>query len=68
MMPTLLASYVLFAFVRRKNMPRADARTQHGQYLGMADDQSAAQAFKAEHSPVIWPRLLYRAHLFLPEG
>jgi hypothetical protein len=43
MMPTLLASYVLFAFVRRKNMPHADAHTQNGQYLDVADDQSAAR-------------------------
>jgi RNA polymerase sigma factor (sigma-70 family) len=43
MMPTLLASYVLFAFVRRKNMPHADARTQNAQYLDVADDQSAAR-------------------------
>jgi hypothetical protein len=68
MMPRLLASYVLFAFVRRKNMPRADARTQNGQYLGVADDQSAAQAFKAEHLPVVWFRVLYRARLLLPDG
>src|SRR5260370_23159034 len=43
MMPKLLASYVLFAFVRRKNMPHADARTQNAQYLDVADDQSAAR-------------------------
>ena len=42
MMPKLLASYVLFPFVGRKNMPDADARTQNAQYLDVADDQSAA--------------------------
>src|SRR5882672_3695705 len=43
MMPKLLASYVLFPFVGRKNMPDADARTQNAQYLDVADDQSAAR-------------------------
>src|SRR6266853_1021838 len=43
MMPKLLASYVLFPFVGRKNMPDADARTQNAQYLDGADDQSAAR-------------------------
>jgi len=43
MMPKLLASYVLFPFVGRKNMPGADARTQNAQYLDMADDQNAAR-------------------------
>src|SRR5882762_8861823 len=43
MMPKLLASYVLFPFVGRKNMPGADARTQNAQYLDVADDQSAAR-------------------------
>jgi RNA polymerase sigma-70 factor, ECF subfamily len=32
-----------FSFVRRKNMPHADARTQNAQYLDVADDQSAAR-------------------------
>src|SRR5882724_13707158 len=39
----LLASYVLFPFVGRKNMPDADARTQNAQYLDGADDQRAAR-------------------------
>jgi RNA polymerase sigma-70 factor (ECF subfamily) len=39
----VLASYVLFPFVRRKNMPLADARTQNAQYLKVADYQSAAR-------------------------
>jgi RNA polymerase sigma factor (sigma-70 family) len=43
MMPKLLASYVLFPFVGRKNMPDADARTQNAQYFDVADDQSAAR-------------------------
>jgi DNA-directed RNA polymerase specialized sigma24 family protein len=43
MMPKLLASYVLFPFVGRKNMPDAHARTQNAQYLDVADDQSAAR-------------------------
>jgi RNA polymerase sigma-70 factor (ECF subfamily) len=43
MMPKLLASYVLFPFVGRKNMPDADARTQNAQYPDVADDQSAAR-------------------------
>jgi RNA polymerase sigma factor (sigma-70 family) len=43
MMPNLLASYVLFPFVGRKNMPDADALTQNAQYLDVADDQSAAR-------------------------
>src|SRR6267378_5807313 len=43
MMPKLLASYVLFPFVGRKNMPGADARTKNAQYLDVADDQSAAR-------------------------
>src|SRR6266699_6336139 len=43
MMPKLLASYVLFPFVGRKNMPDADARTQNAQYSNVADDQSAAR-------------------------
>src|SRR6266700_6940938 len=43
MMPKLLASYVLFPFVGRKNMPDADARTQTAQYPDVADDQSAAR-------------------------
>jgi RNA polymerase sigma-70 factor, ECF subfamily len=43
MMPKLLASYVLFPFVGRKNMPDSDARTQNAQYLDVADDQSAAR-------------------------
>src|SRR6266404_4727969 len=43
MMPKLLASYVLFPFVGRKNMPDADARTQNAQYLDVADDQSPAR-------------------------
>jgi RNA polymerase sigma factor (sigma-70 family) len=38
-----LASYVLFPFTGRKNMPDADARTQTAQYLDAADDQSAAR-------------------------
>jgi len=42
-MPKVLASYVLFPFVGRKNMPDADARTQNAQYLDVADDQSAAR-------------------------
>jgi RNA polymerase sigma-70 factor (ECF subfamily) len=42
-MAKLLASYVLFHFVGRKNMPDADARTQNAQYLDVADDQSAAR-------------------------
>ncbi len=42
MMPKLLASYVLFPFVGRQNMPNADARTQNAQYLDLADDRSAA--------------------------
>ena len=41
-MPKLLASYVLFPFVGRQNMPDADARTQNAQYLDLADDRSAA--------------------------
>ena len=41
MIPNLLASYVLFPFVGRKNMP--DALTQNAQYLDGADDQSAAR-------------------------
>ena len=43
MMPNLLASYVLFPFVGRKNMPDTDARTQNAQYLDVADDQSAVR-------------------------
>src|SRR6476620_5604050 len=43
MMLKLLASYVLFPFVGRKNMPDADARTQNAQYLDVAGDQSAAR-------------------------
>ena len=43
MIPKPLASYVLFAFVGRKNMPDADVRTQSAQYLDVADDQSAAR-------------------------
>src|SRR5712671_6452272 len=43
MMPKLLASYVLFPFAGRKNMPGADAGTQASQYLDAADDQSAAR-------------------------
>src|SRR5258706_16475582 len=43
MMPKLLASYVLFPFVGRKNMPDANARTQNAQYLDVADDQSTAR-------------------------
>src|SRR6266566_4932812 len=43
MMPKLLASYVLFPFVGRKNMPDTDARTQNAQYLDVADDQSAVR-------------------------
>ena len=27
-----------------------------------------AQNFKAEHRPVVWSRVLYRARLFLPDG
>jgi hypothetical protein len=27
-----------------------------------------AQTFKAEHLPVVWSRVLYRARLFLPDG
>src|SRR5260221_9854878 len=47
MMPKLLASYVLFPFVGRKNMPGADARTQNAQYLDVADDQSAARELQS---------------------
>src|SRR5882762_6454486 len=43
MMRKLLARYVLFPFVGRKNMPDADVRTQNAQYLDVADDQSAAR-------------------------
>jgi RNA polymerase sigma-70 factor, ECF subfamily len=43
MMPKLLASYVLFPFVGRKNMPDADARAQNAQYSDVADDQSAVR-------------------------
>ena len=43
MMSKRLASYVLFPFVGRKNMPDAHARTQNAQYLDVADDQSAAR-------------------------
>src|SRR5882762_3113016 len=43
MMRKLLARYVLFPFVGRKNMPDADVRTQNAQYLGVADDQSPAR-------------------------
>jgi RNA polymerase sigma-70 factor, ECF subfamily len=49
MMPQLLASYVLFPFVGRKNMPHADARTQNVQYPNMAD-QSAARELQKELS------------------
>jgi hypothetical protein len=42
MMPKLLASYVLFPFVGRNNMPDADARTQTAQYQDVEDDHSAA--------------------------
>src|SRR5712672_582663 len=42
-MPKLLASYVLFPFLGRKNMPDTDARTQNAQYSDVADDQSAAR-------------------------
>jgi RNA polymerase sigma-70 factor (ECF subfamily) len=44
--PKLLASYVLFPFVERKNMPDADARTQAAQYPEVADDHSAARELK----------------------
>jgi RNA polymerase sigma factor (sigma-70 family) len=43
MMPKLLASYVLFPFVGRKNMPDADERTQTAQYPDVADDHSAVR-------------------------
>lgn len=43
MLSKLLASYVLFPFVRRKNMPHADARTQNAPYLNVADYQNAAR-------------------------
>lgn len=37
MMPKLLASYVLFPSVGRKNMPDADAQAQNPSYLDVAD-------------------------------
>jgi RNA polymerase sigma-70 factor, ECF subfamily len=46
MMPKFLASYVLFPFVGRRNMPDADARTQTAQYPEVADDRSAARELK----------------------
>jgi RNA polymerase sigma-70 factor, ECF subfamily len=50
MMPKLLAGYVPFPFVGRKNMPDADARTQNTQYLDVADDQRAARELQKELS------------------
>jgi hypothetical protein len=46
MMLELLASYVLFPSVGRKNMPDADARTRTAQYPEVADDHGEARELK----------------------
>ncbi len=46
MMLELLASYVLFPSVERKNMLDADARTQTAQYPEVANDHGEARELK----------------------